>query len=144
MNEYNLGYIFHEKFIKQVLIFPKNQIIAFYTICFFLKCLSNSMLHGLVFISWPRFKPCLTAQSILISHLLLFTHMSRPGRSEKTPLRVMCEWPMWPYVPTNENSDCKNMKMLLNCFACYEQSDLSKHIFIIIYIFMTKWFTCDP
>jgi hypothetical protein len=41
-----------------------------------------------------------------------------------------------------EIQDCRGS--LLNCFACYEQSDLSKHIFIIIYIFMTKWFTCDP
>jgi len=23
----------------------------------------------------------------------------------------------WPYVPSNVNTDCENMKMLLNCFA---------------------------
>ena len=28
-------------------------------------------------------------------------------------LRVTCVW-------TNEHSDCDNMKMLLNCFVCYE------------------------
>ena len=35
------------------------------------------------------------------------------------------------YVPANENFDFENMKMLLNCFACYEQSDWPKNIFII-------------
>ena len=51
-----------------------------------------------------------------------------------TPVWVTYEW---PYVPSNQNGDCKIMKVLLNFFACYEQSDWSKchnHIYhIIIY-----------
>ena len=48
---------------------------------------------------------------------------------ELTPLLVTCEW---TYVLVNENGDCKNMKMLLNCFACYNQSEYWKHIYYII------------
>jgi hypothetical protein len=39
----------------------------------------------------------------------------------------------------------KNMKMLLNCFASYKQSDWPKYIFIIsLYIHDIRSFTCDP
>jgi len=44
-----------------------------------------------------------------------FTNMSRHWRSKESPLRVTCEW---PYVPSNENGDCENMKMLLNVIPC--------------------------
>jgi len=40
---------------------------------------------------------------------------------------VTCEW---PYIPSNENGDCETMKMLLNSFACYEQSDWPKKVII--------------
>jgi hypothetical protein len=47
-----------------------------------------------------------------ISHLPSFTDMSRHGdaRCEESPLRVICEW---SYVPSNENSDFKTIKVLL-------------------------------
>ena len=31
-----------------------------------------------------------------------------------------------PYISVNENGDCGNMKVLLNCFACHKQSDRPK------------------
>jgi hypothetical protein len=41
-------------------------------------------------------------------------------------------------------ADCKNMQMLLNCFACYEHSDCPKHVFIIsLYIYDVRSNTCD-
>jgi len=60
--------------------------------------------------------------------------MSQRGRSEETPVWVTCEK---LYVPSNENSDCETMKVLLNCFACCKQSEWPKkviNIFIILYI----------
>lgn len=44
------------------------------------------------------------------------------------PLRVTCEW---SYVLPNENTNCKNKKMLQSCFACYEQPNWPKHVCII-------------
>lgn len=44
------------------------------------------------------------------------------------PLRVTCEW---CNVLPKENTNCKNMKMLQNCFACYYQFNWSKHICIM-------------
>jgi hypothetical protein len=40
------------------------------------------------------------------------------------------------YVPANENGDCENMKMATNSFACCEQFDWPKNVFIIG-LFMT-------
>jgi hypothetical protein len=79
----------------------------------------------------------------IISLLLLhFTDILQVGRSEESPLQVMCEW---PYVPANKNGNCKNRKMFLNCFACYEQSDWLQNIFIIsLYIHYIKSLTHDP
>ena len=54
---------------------------------------------------------------------------------EETPLQVRCEW---PYVPSNESGDCKTMKVLLICFACYKQSDWP-HLHIIIYSWNKVW-----
>ena len=47
-----------------------------------------------------------------------FTDVSLCGRSDDTQLQVT-----WPYVPANENGNSGGMKMLLNYFACYEQSN---------------------
>jgi hypothetical protein len=41
------------------------------------------------------------------------------------PIWIVCEWSC---VHSNENSDCETMKVVLNCFAFYEQSDWSKKI----------------
>ena len=54
--------------------------------------------------------------------------------SEKTPLQVTCEW---PYVPSNGNGDCKTMKMLPNCFACYKQSDWIE--FLVLYLLVSLY-----
>ena len=35
------------------------------------------------------------------------------------------------YVQANETGDCKHMKILLKCFACYENWNQSKLVFII-------------
>ena len=53
------------------------------------------------------------------------------GRSEEIPLRVTCKW---PYVPSYENGTSETMKMFLNCFACYEQSDWPQKNHCIIYV----------
>jgi hypothetical protein len=64
----------------------------------------------------------------LISH---FTDLSLYERSEEIQLRVTCEW---PYILSNENGDCKAVKVLLN--ALYGKNNSiwpkkSKAIFII-------------
>jgi len=41
-----------------------------------------------------------------ISHLLIFTDMSRHRRPEETPLQVTCKW---FYASSNENGDCETM-----------------------------------
>jgi hypothetical protein len=38
------------------------------------------------------------------------------------------------YIPFNENGDSDFMKVLLNCFACYEQSDWSKKVITVFII----------
>jgi hypothetical protein len=59
--------------------------------------------------------------------------MWQRGRFDETELRA------------NENGDSKNMKMLLSLFACYEQSDWSKHLFVIsLYINEIRSPTGDP
>ena len=52
-------------------------------------------------------------------------------RSEEKPLWATCKW---PYVPSNENGDWETMKVLLNCFAYYEQSDWLKNVITIFII----------
>lgn len=67
--------------------------------------------------------------SLTFSPLLIY-------RGVGTPSRVPCQW---SYVPVNENTDYKNMKMLLKYFACYEQSNWRKSVFIIaLYIHGTR------
>ena len=39
-----------------------------------------------------------------------------------------------PYLPSNETGDCEIMKMLLNCFASYEQSDWPKKAITVFII----------
>ena len=63
--------------------------------------------------------------------VLPFTDMSWHGSSEETTFWVTCEY---PYVQFNENSDCKTMKMLLSCFACYKQFDWPKKVIAIFII----------
>jgi hypothetical protein len=40
-----------------------------------------------------------------------------------------------PYGPSNENDDCDSMKISLSCFACYEQSNWPKKVFVHIIIY---------
>jgi len=48
------------------------------------------------------------------------------------------------YVPSNDNGDCESMKVLLNCFSCYEQSDwLEKVITIFIISFIYSCHTVN-
>jgi len=45
------------------------------------------------------------------------------------------------YVPSNDNGDCETIKVLLNCFLCYEQSDWLEKvitIFIISFIYSCR------
>jgi len=49
--------------------------------------------------------------------------MMQRGRSEETLLQFTLS-----YVPSNENGDCVTMKVLLNWFACYKQSDWPKNV----------------
>ena len=63
-----------------------------------------------------------------------FTDLSRRGRSDETPLRVTCEW---PYVPSNEHGNCKNVETLLCYVPSYEQSDLPNKA---INIFIISWY----
>ena len=39
-----------------------------------------------------------------------------------------------PTLPSNENGDYDTMKVLLHCFACYEQSDWSKKVSTIFIV----------
>jgi hypothetical protein len=41
---------------------------------------------------------------------------------------------MKSHVPSNENRDCKTMKILLNCLACYKHLDKPKQVIIIFII----------
>ena len=45
----------------------------------------------------------------------------------------------WPFVPSNQNGDCEIMKVLLNFFACHEQSDWSKCHNCIYHIIIYSW-----
>ena len=38
------------------------------------------------------------------------------------------------YVPSNENGDCETMKVLLNFFACYKQSEWSYRVIAVFII----------
>ena len=55
---------------------------------------------------------------------------------------------MTDYIPSNENCDCDIMKVLLNSFTSYEQSDWPKRVttvFIIsLYIYEIRSFICGP
>ena len=69
---------------------------------------------------------------ILIKSNIPSIGMSRRGWYVEIPLRVTCEWRS--YIPFNENGDSYFMKVLLNCFACYEQSDWSKKVITVFII----------
>ena len=56
------------------------------------------------------------------------------GDLKKPHCRSQVSDPM--YQPSNENGNCETMKVLLNCSACYKQSDWLKKVitvFIIIH-----------
>ena len=81
------------------------------------------MSHLMSGINWRKVLWKIQSNWNQISHLLPFTDMSHHGRSEEILLRVTCKW---PYVSSNENNDCKTMKVLLSWFAWYEQFDWLK------------------
>lgn len=62
------------------------------------------------------------------SHWSPSTYVSWRGSSKETSIGVTCEL---PYAPAIENADCKNVKMLLNGFACYDQTDCPNNLLII-------------
>ena len=51
---------------------------------------------------------------------------------------------MCTYVPDNENNHCMNIKMLLNCFACYVQSDWPKKVISVMITSIYIYNACDP
>jgi len=60
-------------------------------------------------------------------------------------VETTCEW---SYVPCNENGDFKTMKVLLNCFAYYEQFDWPNNVItrfiILLYIHDIRLFAWYP
>jgi len=58
-------------------------------------------------------------------------------------MKLHCRSHASDYVSSDKNGDYETMKVLLNCFACYEQSDWLKNIFIIsLYIHDIMSLTC--
>jgi hypothetical protein len=122
-NLFKMAFLTYSPLLKHINNIPADG----YEKCIFMY------IHTLLMTIW--LKSSLNCSTLLIYHdLLPFTDMSCHGRSEETASWVTCEW---PYASASENCDCKNIKMLQNCFAWNKQYNWPKHIFIISYIFMT-------